>query len=102
MAKHITDTAYIEILEEFRFTDRKVLEEKETEWIHRFSGENLINERKLMREETVKEEVKPVFKKMKAVKPFFDKSKNAWVVEAKGVKKRFKKQEDAVAFAETV
>ena len=55
-----------------------------------------------MREETVKEEIKPVFKKMKAVKPFFDKSKNAWVVEAKGVKKRFKKQEDAVAFAETV
>lgn len=46
----------------------------------------------------------PEFVKKQSYKPFYDKSKKAWVVQVKArrIKKRFKKQEDAIAFAETL
>ena len=105
MAKHINEMAFVDVLEQFSFTDRAVLLEKETEYIKMYAGENLINVQKLLKEETPKVEVVPKMKNGKQYKPSYDKSKNRWIVRLKAQQippemrnKNFKTENDAVAY----
>ena len=105
MAKHITDRATIEILEQFTFADRRILLEREEQLIHENNCDTLINKQKLPCVPVVRPEVEIAFKKGKAYKPSYDKSKNRWIVRLKCQRipanmrnKNFKTQEDAEAY----